>query len=133
MSDSRPRSYRGALASGLSYLGVTWASLWLLKHTLSEAAVGWRVLVALLPLLPIAFGIRIVVRAMLAGDELQRRIDLEAMAVASLAVGLGSLTLTLLLVAGVFTASGQDALVWVLPALAIGYVLARIWAGARYR
>lgn len=127
------RPLRGSLLAGLAYIGVTWVCVWLLKHPLAEVATGWRALVALLPLLPMAFGIRIVVRAMLAGDELQRRIDLEAMAVASLAVGLGSLTLTLLIVAGVFSMSGQDALVWVLPALAVSYVLARLWATARYQ
>lgn len=133
MHNRHLHTLRGSLLAGLAYIGVTWVCVWLLKHPLAEAALGWRTLVALLPLLPMGFAIRIVVRAMLAGDELQRRIDLEAMAVASLVVGLGSLTLTLLIVAGVFTISGQDALVWVLPALAVSYVLARLRAMARYQ
>ncbi|PKM02076.1 MAG: hypothetical protein CVV15_13815, partial [Gammaproteobacteria bacterium HGW-Gammaproteobacteria-5] len=73
------------------------------------------------------------VAIILARDELQRRIDLEAIAIASIGVGLGSLSLALLIVARVWDVSGRSALLWVLPALSLSYGLARYWVARRYR
>lgn len=121
------------LLAALAYLATTWLSVWLSKQLPLDAATWLRVVAGLLPLLPISYGVRVVVQIILAGDELQRRIDLEAIAVASVGVGLGSLTLSLLLVANVVSLSGRQALLWVFPALWLGYALARLWAERRYR
>lgn len=127
-----PQLRNGFLAA-LAYVATTWLCIWLLKHPLHDAAIGWRALVGLLPLLPIALAVRVVVNLVLAGDELQRRIDLEAMAVASITLGLGALTLSLLLIAQVVSLSARQALAWVFPALWLGYAAARLWAARRYR
>ena len=79
------------------------------------------------------FALRAVVRLILAGDELQRRIDLEAIAMASVLVGLGTLTLSLLMVADVFQMSGRQAMLWVLPALWLTYGVTKAWLSRRYR
>jgi hypothetical protein len=129
---TRPLILDCFLAS-LAYVATVWASIWLLRHAFVGTGLWLRALVVLLPVLPMAFAIRAVVRIVLAGDEMQRRIDLEAIAIAALAVSLGTLTLSLLMVVKVVAISGQTALVWVFPVLWVGYSLARLWAARRYR
>lgn len=133
MTDTCPASRRVSLLAALAYAGTVLACVWLLKHPLADATVPVRAFVALLPIVPIVWLIRITVRSMLARDELQRRIDLEAIAIASLALGLGTLTLALLTVAELVAISGRTALTWVFPALWLGYGLARHWVARRYR
>lgn len=127
-----PRSRRIVLSAAV-YAATVLICVWLLKHPLADAPSGWRVPVALLPLAPIIWMIRVQVAMILAGDELQRRIDLEAIAIASIGVGLGSLSLALLSVAGVSDVSGRVVLLWVLPALSLSYGVARYWVARRYR
>jgi len=124
---------RDCFFASLAYVATVWTSIWLLRHPLLGSATWLRTVVVLAPILPMAFAIRAVVRIVLAGDELQRRIDLEAIAVAALAVSLGTLTLSLLMVVKIVDISGQSALVWVFPALWVGYSFARLWAARRYR
>ena len=119
--------------TALVYVLTVWACIWLLRHPLADAALGLRTIVVLLPVLPMGFAIRVVVQMVLAGDEMQRRIDLEAIAIAALAVSMGTLTLSLLMVVKVVDISGQTALLWVFPALWVGYSFARLWAARRYR
>jgi len=133
MATASPHQLRRSLFAALAYLATTWLSVWLSKKLSVDASIWLRVVTGLLPLLPISYGVRVVVQIILAGDELQRRIDLEAIAVASVAVGLGALTLSLLRVANVVTLSGRQALLWVFPALWMGYALARVWVARRYR
>lgn len=132
-TDSRAARLRNSLICGLGYVATTWCCRWLLEHPLADALVWARALVALLPVIPAVLLIRTMVRATLAGDELQQRIDLEAIAFASLAVGIASLTFALLTVADAILVSGQTVLVWILPALAVLYILARLRIAARYR
>lgn len=119
--------------AALAYLATTWICVWLLRHALVDAPIVVRALVGLIPTVPIVFAIRAVVQLVLAGDELQRRIDLEAFAIASVALGLGCLTASLLIVAGVFELSGRQALLWLFPIQWIAYGFAKIWATKRYQ
>ncbi|MEO8460552.1 MAG: hypothetical protein ABI451_08495 [Dokdonella sp.] len=119
--------------SSLAYLATTWICVWLLRHGLADAPIVVRALVGMLPTVPIVFAIRAVVKLVLAGDELQRRIDLEAFAIASVALGLGCLTASLLIVADVIVISGRQALLWVFPIQWIAYGFAKIWATNRYQ
>lgn len=122
-----------AFLPAVAYIVVTGLCVWLLKGPLAEAQVWLRAAVSLLPLLPITLAVRAVVQIVLAGDELERRIDLEAMAIASALVGYGSLTLSLLISAEVVAISAGRALLWVFPALWLGYAAAKVWASRRYR
>ena len=131
--DCNPKLRRDSAAGALAYVATTWCCRWLLEHPLADASVGLRVLVSVLPVIPAVVMVRTMVRFTLAGDELQQRIDLEAIAFASLAVGIASLTLALLTVADAILLPGKTVLVWILPALVILYVLARLRIGARYR
>lgn len=103
-------------------------------YALSRAEALWtRTLLALLPVLPVAFAARALVRFVRDSDELQRRIQLEAFALASLVLTLGSFALGLLGVAGVVAIAGAHALIMILPAYALLYGLAAAITGWRYR
>src|SRR3546814_9701773 len=75
---------RTSIIAALAYAVTVLICVWLLKHPLADAPPVWRALVALVPMAPITWMIRIQVATMLARDELQRRIDLEAIAIASI-------------------------------------------------
>ena len=127
------RRLRGCLIATLAYLATTAISLWLLKQPLAGAPILIRAGVSLLPVIAIGFAIREVLLLVRSGDELQRRIDLEALAVAAVTVGLGCLSLSLLVAANVLALEGRTVLTWILPAMSVTYVLARLVAQARYR
>jgi len=133
MSASRCPETRTSILAAVVYAVTTFVCVWLLKHPLASAPALLRVPVALLPIAPIVWMIRIQVAMIMARDELQRRIDLEAIAIASIGVGLGSLSLALLTVARVWDVSGRSALLWVLPTLSLCYGVARYWVARRYR
>ncbi|MGN6481311.1 hypothetical protein [Luteibacter sp.] len=77
-----------------------------------------RTLVTLLPALPIAFVIRAMVRVIRDQDEFERRIDLEAIAIAGGIGGFGFFTYGLLLNARVLEQpTGASVAVWVFPIL----------------
>lgn len=127
------RRVRGCLIATLAYLATTAISVWLLKHPLADAPTFVRAGTSLLPMIAMAFVIREVLYLVRTSDELQRRIDLEALAVAALSVGLGCLSLSLLVAANVLALEARTVLIWIFPALSVIYVLARILAQARYR
>lgn len=133
MRQVQKRYLREFLPAMLGYVAAILACGWLLKGPLVDAGPGLRGMISLLPVLPIAFVLRAIVRVIRDNDELQRRIDLEAIAVASLAVGAGYFTLGLLAAADVIAVPGDVAMIWVLPALCGAFGLAKLWALRRYR
>jgi hypothetical protein len=67
------------------FTGLTWALVYLLTRGLLESnqlPEGWRIVVALLPMIPFAFFLAFIVAGIGSMDELQRRIQLEALAIA---------------------------------------------------
>ncbi len=128
-----PHRLRGCLIASLAYLATTGLCVWLLRDVLSGAPSGLRAVVSLLPIIPIGFTIREVLHLVRDSDELQRRIDLESLATAALAVGLACLSLGLLVGADVVEISGKTVLNWVFPALSVTYLAARVRAQRRYR
>lgn len=130
---AKRRELRACFIAALAYLIITWICVWLLRHSLLDAPVSLRALVSLLPLVPIGLAVRAVVNLVRAGDELQRRIDVEALATAAVLVGMGCLTLSLLLLAGVVDFSARVAMAWVFPAYWIVFGLARFQAQRRYQ
>lgn len=90
-----------------------------------------KVLIALLPVLPVIFIVRAMLRLILASDELEQRIQLQAISIASLAVGLLSFAAAFMQSAGVLPL--KDGLMWVLPALFGIYGVALLWIKRRYR
>jgi hypothetical protein len=133
IQEKRKSNLGSCLVSALAYVVTTWLCVWLLKHALLDAPLAVRAMVSLLPLVPIMFAVRTVVRMVLARDELQRRIDLEALAISAVIVGMACLTASLLLMAEVIAFPARQVMLWVFPAQWITYVLARIWAQRRYQ
>jgi len=94
----------------------------------------WRVVLALLPLLPIVLLIRAMVRVIRGQDELERRIDLEAIAIAAMATGFGFFSFGLLLGAGVGGKVDPAAIaIWVMPCLFGSFGVAKWLVSWRYR
>ncbi|MGE7137324.1 hypothetical protein ACQKIE_06800 [Luteibacter sp. NPDC031894] len=94
----------------LLFLSVSW-----LRTLQGDLA---RTLVTLLPVLPIAYVIRAMVRVIRDQDEFERRIDLEAIAIAGAIGGFGFFTYGMLLNAKVIPATTAESVaIWVLPVL----------------
>ncbi|MEP6881097.1 MAG: hypothetical protein ABI866_03840 [Dokdonella sp.] len=134
MSSNKTRhQLSGCFFAALAYLATTWVCVWLLKHPLVEASLAVRAAVSLIPMIPIGFAIGAVLGLVRAGDELERRIDLEALAIATVAVGMAALTLNVLMDAQVIEISAHLATVWIFPGLLLTYAAAKIWARSRYQ
>jgi hypothetical protein len=103
--------------------------LWpLLPHVHSE----WlRVGLALLPVVPVLFVVRAMVRLVLGSDELEQRIHLMGLAIAATVLSSLSLAAGFLVAAGVIALDGSI-LILVWPALVVLYALGRGWATRRY-
>ncbi|MDN5924448.1 MAG: hypothetical protein L0H70_05555 [Xanthomonadales bacterium] len=95
-----------------------------------DSVVG-KVLLSLLPVVPVIFVVRAMLRLLLASDELQQRMQLQAICIASLTVGLLSFAAAFMRSAGVLV--WDNALMWVLPALFGVYGIALLWIHRRYR
>jgi len=93
-----------------------------------------RAVLAILPLLPIVLLIRAMVRVIRDQDELERRIDLEAIAIAAMSTAFGFFSFGLLLSAGIGWKVAPDAVaIWVLPCLFGTFGIAKLFVARRYR
>lgn len=95
-------------------------------------AVWLRVLVALLPAVLIALAIRAIARYVRDSDEMQRRIELESVALASGIVSTGYMTAGFLQSAKLLAVGATDAMLWVFPALCLCYGVTKIIIARRY-
>jgi hypothetical protein len=121
---------REFLFSFIGYIASLCPSLIWLK-TLEGTAP--RAVVALLPVVPIAFLIRAVVRVVRDEDELERRIDLESLAIALGIGGFGFFTYGFLLLARVLPDPSSAVIaIWVLPVLLMCFGLVKIAVGRHY-
>ncbi|WP_149195702.1 hypothetical protein [Luteimonas suaedae] len=92
-----------------------------------------RAVLALLPLLPIGFAARAMLRYVRRCDELQRRIELEGMGLGALLLCLGTFALGLLARADVLAVDGTVVLVWIMPLYLLLYGVCKSVAARRYR
>lgn len=90
-----------------------------------------KALMALTPVLPMVLVVRAMVRLGLGSDELEQRIQLIALAISTIVVGVASMAGGFLAAAHVLTLDGS-VLIWVLPLLIGVYGFARGWASRRY-
>ena len=132
-STTKRRELRACFIAALAYLVITWICVWLLKHSLLDASIALRVLVSLLPLVSIGFAVRAVVNLVRVGDELQRRIDVEALAIAAVLAGTGYRTLSSPLPDGVVDFSASAAMAWLIPSYGIVSGSARFHAQRGYQ
>ena len=91
-----------------------------------------RVLIALLPVPPIVLMLRAMVRYIRDVDELQQRIELEAVSFATAFVSLVYLTGGFLQTAKVIDIPSGSAMIWVFPLVCLAYGLAKAVVVRRY-
>jgi cytochrome bd-type quinol oxidase subunit 2 len=100
----------------------------------SRIEVPWlKVIVVLLPLLPLAVVVWAMMRYMAHCDELERRQQLDAIGIAAAVVSLVSFALGLLAATKLIAVNGALVLLLIFPALCIVYGLACAWSKWRWR
>lgn len=130
-----------AQPAGRRYLRVLWpalvgyslalfASIWLLRQGI--ASVPLRALVAVLPVLPLALMMGAGLRYLREIDELQRRIETEAIGAASLLLAVVYFAAGLLQKARVIDIDAAVAMIWVFPLLCLSYGVAKFVLARRY-
>lgn len=113
-----------------SYMLVLFASIWLLKRV---DALPLRVVLALAPAIPIGFAVRAMVRYVRDTDEMQQRIELEAISIATVFVSMLYMTGGFLQSAKLIEVRGDVAMIWVFPLVCLGYGIAKAFVSRRYR
>ncbi len=108
---------------------VVMLTVWPLVRTTDDRML--RALIALAPVIPILFAVRAIIRNILGSDEMMQRLHLEALAIAAGIVGVVSILVGFLVAAKVIDLDGSI-LLWVFPALAGTFGLARVAAARRY-
>lgn len=126
----RKRYKREMMIAMGSYVVLLFGSIYLLKHV---DGVALRALVALLPVPPIALMLRAMIRYIRDTDELQQRIELQAVSFATAFVSLLYLSGGLLQVARVIDVPAGAAMIWVFPLVCFAYGLAKIVIARRYQ
>lgn len=124
------RYRREVLAGMAAYVLLLSGSLLLLRMVETPAL---RALVALAPVLPVALMLRAMVRFIRGVDELQQRIELEAVCMAAGLVSLGYVTAGFLQVARVIDVPAAAAMLWVFPLVCWTYGIAKAVVARRYR
>ena len=114
----------------IGYSLALFLSLWLLRRGIDPLPL--RALVAVLPVLPLALMMRAALRYLREIDELQRRIETEAIGIASLLVSLLFFAGGLLQKAQVFDVDAGVAMIWVFPLLCAIYGIAKMILTRRY-
>jgi len=130
MREIDKRYHREFWPGMVGYMVACFATVSLLHHV---HAPWLRVVLALVPMLPMLLVIRAMVRRILAGDELERRVELEAVSISALTVGLLSLSFALIEAADESPFGHESQMIWVFPLLMFVYGLAKCLAMRRYR
>ena len=126
----RRRDTRELMLAMAGYVLVLFASVWLLKRVEEPVL---RALLALAPVPPIALAMRAIVRYIRDVDEMQQRIELEAVCIATAFVSLLYLAGGFLQAARVIDLPAAAAMIWLFPLVCFSYGLAKIAVVRRYR
>lgn len=125
----RRRYLREFVPAMASYVVLLLLSVWLLKRVDAPAL---RALVALLPVPAVALVMRAMLRHIRDTDELQRRIEVESLGIATALVSLGYLAAGFLQAAKVIDVPSAVAMIWVFPLVCLTYGLAKCVVVRRY-
>ncbi len=112
----------------VAYIVIMFALWPLLSQVHSELL---KIVLALLPVVPLLLVVRAMVRLVLGSDELEQRTHLIGLAIAATVVSALSLVGGFLAAADIITLDGA-VLIWVWPTLAVVYAVGRAWASRRY-
>jgi 1,4-dihydroxy-2-naphthoate octaprenyltransferase len=113
----------------VAYVVATLLSVWWLR---SIDATWLRAIVALLPVPAVALAMRAIMRYIRDADELQRRIELEAVSFATALVSLVYLAAGFLQTAKVIDIPSSVAMIWVFPLICLSYGLAKLAIARRF-
>ena len=131
MSTPASRRYQRAMwPTMFAYALLLFASIWWLRHGIEHVAL--RALVAVAPVLPLLFFLRAALRYLREIDELQRRIETEAIGIASLLVSMLYFAGGLLQKAEVIDIDAAAAMICVFPLLCLSYGIAKMRLTKRY-
>lgn len=126
------RRYARAMWPAMAaYVLILFGSLFALK--LAGLPQWVRALVALAPVLPVAMVMRAMVRYLREIDELQRRIETEAICIAALAVPMAYFAGGFLQLAKVIDIPAGVAMIWVFPLTMFTYGVAKFAVSRHYR
>lgn len=127
-SEQNKRYRRQMLVGAITYCGVTLASVTILKKAGIEN-LGLRTLIALLPMVPVAWVGGIILRFTRSLDEMQQKIQFEAIVFSAVTTGL------LTGAYGFMEGVGYPKLdtVWILPMLMVLWVVGQLLARRRYQ
>ncbi len=126
----RSRYLREFLPAMAGYVIALFLSVWLLKQGVTEP--GLRALVALLPVPAIGMALRAIIRYIRDVDELQQRIELEAVSFAAAFVSMVYVTGGFLQLAKVIDIPSAVAMIWVFPLICASYGLAKMFVARRF-
>lgn len=95
------------------------------------ASLPWKIALALAPAIPVVIVIWLSARRLMHSDELQQRLHLVALSVAT------GMICALTIIGGFLCASGAltldgDILIWIAPTLSVIYGVTHVWLGRRY-
>lgn len=129
MSHFSERQYRHQLSIAMVAYMAAMLLVWPLART--TASVPLKVLLAVLPVLPMLYVIGLMARRIGASDEFEQRVHLVALGAATALLGALSLVGGFLAAAGVLALDGS-VLIWVFPVTMLGYGAARWWLLVRH-
>lgn len=128
-----PRFNESRYRRQLSVAMVAYMAAMLLVWPLSRtaASVPLKVMLAVVPVLPMLFVIGLMARRIGASDEFEQRVHLVALGASTALLGALSLIGGFLAAAGVLRLDGSI-LIWLFPVTMIGYAIARSWLLVRH-
>ncbi len=126
----RSRYLREFLPPMAGYVVTLFLSVWLLKRVDEP---GLRALVALLPVPMIGLALRAIIRYIRDVDELQQRIELEAVSFSAAFVSMLYITGGFLQLAKVVDIPSGVAMIWVFPIICASYGLAKLFVARRFQ
>ena len=117
----------------LAYVVVIFASAFIFKKIGPDAPIYLRAVLSIAPVIPIIFVCRALFHFLRDSDELERKIELEAIAFSSLSTGLIFITLGFLAASNIIYLNGAMVAIFVFPALFGLYGVAKYFTSRRYR
>jgi hypothetical protein len=133
MNPAEKRYTRRMMITMTAYVIVLFGSILMLRGSAADWPIAAKVLLALSPVVPVAYFGKAFVIYLNECDELMRRIELEAIGLSSLIVGLLFLSLGFLGRAKIIALDGVTVAVWVFPLLCGVYGLTKWLASRRYQ
>jgi hypothetical protein len=125
----RNRYLREFLPAMAGYVVTVFLSAWLLKRVDGP---GVRALIALLPVPALGLALRAIIRYIRDVDELQQRIELEAVSFATAFVSIVYIAGGFLQLAKVIDIPSGVAMIWVFPLVCLSYGLAKLVVARRF-